>query len=378
MKRRLSSLATLGVAAALAVALVACQQAAPAPTPAPAKPTAAPAAAPTKAPAAEPTKAPAAPAPTKAPAAEPTKAPAAKLDYPTKPIELIVHTTPGDGIDLMLRAMNDIITKEKWVSQPTNVVNKSGGSGATALGYIVSKSSDPHFLITTQSSQLTASMRNKLDVSWKDLSPIAGIMSEANVPVVRYDSPFKDMKDLIAAAKKAPKAVSAGTGVMGGADTIVLWRLEKATGVTFNTIASTGGGGENMVKLLGGNVDFILVNPSEAIAQVEAKKARFLGISTGKRDPNMPDIPTFKEQGIDLETGSFRGISGTKAMTPEIVKYWEDVFKKTVQSDAWKKYLKDNICMDWWLPTSEFKTFLDKEAKVLEEAIRAMGLYKGN
>lgn len=371
LRRSVLCIAVLCTLASALVVATACSSPAPAPTPtqAPkgAQPTSAPAAAPTKAPA---------PAPTKAPAAQPTAAPAAKLDYPTKPIEFVVHTSPGDGIDLMLRTLQDIITKEKMVSQPVNVINKTGGSGATAMGYIASKAGDPHFLITTQPSQITTPIRNKLNVSYKDFTPIAMIMSESVVVVVRNESPFKTMKELIDAAKKAPKSVSQGTGVMGGSDTIFSHRVSKATGVQFNLISSSGGGGENMVKLLGGNVDFITVNPSEAMGQVEAKKVRLLAISSAKCSPLLPDVPTLKEQGINVVHDSFRGMMGTKGMSPEIVKYWEDAFQKVAKTDAWKKYLKDNVVDDLFMPGKELATYLDEQQKIYQEVLDEMGLVK--
>ncbi len=325
--------------------------------------------------AAEPTKAAAPAAATTAPAAAPTKA-AAKIDYPTKAVEFVVHTSPGDGIDLMLRTAQDIINKEKMVSQTINVINKTGGSGATAMGYIASKANDPHFLVSTQPSGITTPLRNKMDVSYKDFTPIAMMMSESSVIVVRNESPLKSMADLIAAAKKAPKSVSMGSGVMGAADTVLGHLVAKATGVEFNVIPSPDGGGANMVKLLGGNVDFIVTNPSEAVGQLEAKKVRVLAISSAKRSPELPDVPTLKEQGIDVEFDSFRGIMGTKGMSPEIVAYWEGVFEKVTKTPAWAKYLKDSVVMDTFMKHEDLSKYLDNQQKMYTNVLGDMGLLK--
>lgn len=365
MKRAAIRIVALMAVASLMATAIACGGGAPAPTATPA-----PKAAQPTTPAAEPTKPAAAPAPTKAAAAP------ASSWAPSKAVEFVVHTNPGDGIDLMLRTLQDIISKEKWVTQTINVMNKSGGSGATAMGYVATKAGDPHYLITTQPSGITTPLRNKLNVSYKDFTPVSMIMTEPVVAVVKHDSPFKTMKELIEEAKKAPKKVSMGTGVMGASDTIFAHKIEKAAGVQFNIIPSSGGGGENMVKLLGGNVDFIAVNPSEAMGQVDAKKVRLLAISSDKRSPYIPDVPTLKEQGVNATHTSFRGMLGTKDMPADAVKFWEDTFKKTVATDAWKKFLKDNVIEDYYMPGKELGAFLVEEEKIYKEILDAMGLLK--
>ncbi|MFZ5633540.1 MAG: tripartite tricarboxylate transporter substrate binding protein [Bacillota bacterium] len=298
-----------------------------------------------------------------------------KSSYPSKPVEFVVHTNPGDGVDLFIRTAADIINKEKLSSQPVNVVNKVGGSGAVAMGYVSGKEGDNHILITSQPSTLTTPLRNNLGVGYKDFTPVCRVIAEESVVAVRADSPYKSMSDLIAAAKKAPKSISHGTGVLGAADTVLDFLISKATGAQFN-IVSFKGGGENIVALLGGNVDFVSVNPSEVIGQVEAGKVRLIGIASEKRLPKLPDVPTLKEQGIDVVFQSFRAVSGPKGMSPEAVKYWEDVFKKVTQTEAWKKYLNDNMISDVYCGSQEFGKYLDEQDKMYKEVLTEMGVLK--
>lgn len=298
-----------------------------------------------------------------------------KAAYPSKPMEFVVHTNPGDGVDLFIRTAADIINKEKLSSQPVNVVNKVGGSGAVAMGFVSGKEGDNHVLITSQPSTLTTPVRNNLGIRYKDFTPVCRVIAEESVVAVKADSPYKTMSDLINAAKQKPKIISHGTGVLGAADTILDFLISKATGAQFNVV-SFKGGGENLVALLGGNVDFISVNPSEVIGQVEAGKVRLIGIASEKRLPKLTDVPTLKEQGINVVFQSFRAVAGPKGMSPEAVKYWEDTFKKVTQTEAWKKYLNDNLISDVYCGSQEFGKYLDEQDKMYKEVLTQMGVLK--
>ncbi|MFZ5648581.1 MAG: Bug family tripartite tricarboxylate transporter substrate binding protein [Bacillota bacterium] len=300
---------------------------------------------------------------------------AGKQSYPSKPVEFVVHTNPGDGVDLFIRTAADIINKEKLFPQPVNVINKVGGSGAVAMGYVSGKEGENHTLITSQPSTLTTPLRNNLGIGYKDFTHIARVIAEESVVAVRADSPYKTMSDLIAEAKKKPKGVSHGTGVLGAADTVLDFLIAKATGVQFNVV-SFKGGGENIVALLGGNVDFVTVNPSEVIGQVEAGKVRLIGIASDKRLPKLPDVPTLKEQGIDVVFQSFRGVSGPKGMSPEAVKFWEDAFKKVAATEAWKKYLNDNMISDVYLAGQEYGKYMEEQDKMYSSVLKEMGVLK--
>ena len=298
-----------------------------------------------------------------------------KDTYPDKPVEFVVHTNPGDGVETFIRTAGDTMNKEKMVGQPINIINKVGGSGAAAMSYVADKKSDQYTLITAQPSTLTTPLRNNLKVSYKNFTPICNMIAEESVVAVRTESPFKSMSDLIEAAKKSPKSVSHGVEVLGSADTILDYMIAKKTGVQFNMI-SFKGGSENMIALLGGNVDFITVNPSEAVGQVQAGKVRLLGVASNKRMAKLPDVPTLKEQGIDVVFQSFRGVNGTAEMKPETVKYWEDAFKKVTQAPAWKKYLEDNYITDTYMNSADFSKYLAEQEVMYKEILTEMGVIK--
>lgn len=302
------------------------------------------------------------------------KAPASK--YPEKPIEFVVHTKPGAGADILARTVSDILSKEKMVAQPITVANKSGGSGAVAFSYVAEKKSDPYVLLAAQPTLVTTSLKSGgSNFSIKSFAPLAGLAADESVVVVKADSKYKNMEDLISAAKKAPKAVSQGGGAIGASDSIVGHLIQKATGVTFNYV-SFGTGGEVPPALLGGNVDFIVANPAEVQGLVEGKKLRIIGVAADKRMEGAPDVPTLKEQGINVVYQSFRGIVAPAGIPADAAAYWEGVLEKMTKTEAWKKYLKDNSLTPSFMKSADFGKYLEEQTKIYEVVMKEMGQLK--
>ncbi|HEX3059453.1 MAG TPA: tripartite tricarboxylate transporter substrate-binding protein, partial [Usitatibacter sp.] len=203
-------------------------------------------------------------------------APAAAQWKPTKPVDLIVHTGPGGGSDLLARAMVTMIEKEKLVPVRINVINKPGGNGAVAAAALVEKKGDANTigLITSVwiAGPLTSS---EAKVTVHDLKPIAQLMLEPAVFVVRADSPYKTLKDFIEAAKARPGALKQSGGSVTSRDNIIRLSLQHATGAKW-AFVSFQGGGERLAALLGGHVDIMVIEPQEAGEQVRAGKLRVL------------------------------------------------------------------------------------------------------
>ncbi|MFZ5633542.1 MAG: tripartite tricarboxylate transporter substrate binding protein [Bacillota bacterium] len=296
-----------------------------------------------------------------------------KDSFPSKPLEFVAHTNPGDGADIFMRTLADTLTKDGIVKQPINVVNKVGGSGAVMMGYLQAKAGDPHYLMPAQVSLLTTPLRNNLGVTYKDFTPVALLVTDEMVVAVRNESPYKSMKDIIEAAKKQPKSVNQGGGVYGGSDSILGYLIEKATGVKFNFITFKGGG-EAVVALLGGNCDFIAMNPAEVAGQVEAKKMRLVAVASDKRLEAYPDVPTLKEQGIDVVFQSFRGVAAPKDISKEALASLEQYMKKAMESETWKKYIKDNSLTPNFKNSADFAAYLDRQNELYKNVYKEMGL----
>lgn len=261
----------------------------------------------------------------------------------TKPIEFVCHAGVGGGSDIMARMMQGVIEREKLTSQPIAVVNRAGGGGAIAFAYVAGKKGDPHFWLTATTSFLTTPLLGKSKYTYRDFTALTNLAYDDFFIAVRAGSPYKTMKDLIADAKKRPGDIKVGGTYAPGTDALISHLVEKETGTRFNYIPYKSGG-EAMIALLGGHLDMMFPNPGEALAQLEAKKVRILGVASQKRLEEAPEIPTLREQGINVAFQQVRSIAAPKDIPPEAVRYYEDLFRRLADSKTWKeKYIKENM-----------------------------------
>ena len=260
---------------------------------------------------------------------------------PDKPVEFVVQSAAGGGSDLFARTMAKVLADEKIVTVPVNVVNKPGGSGAIAYSYLHRKKGDPHVIATATGGYITTPVLGQSPVSYKDFTNVAVLCVEDYVGVVRADSPYKSLKDLIAAAKQKPNSIRVGGTGPAGSDAIIRNRIEKAAKVQLNYIVFLSGGEVN-AALLGGNVDFASPNPSEATQLVKAGRLRPLAMFSPQRLDNWKDVPTAREQGVDVTLDQFRGLVAASGLTREQSLFWQNAMVKTFQSAGFKKYLEEN------------------------------------
>lgn len=295
--------------------------------------------------------------------------------FPEKPITLIVQSSAGGGSDIFARTLAAAFEKDKLLSQPIAVENKSGGSGAVAFAYTAGKKGDPYFMQTAVANFLTTPLQGKSQVSYKDFTPLANFAFDEYVVLVKAESKYKSMKDVMDDAKAKPKEIKVGGSELGASDSIATYLLEKAAGVKFNYIVFTGGG-EVTAALLGGHVDVIIGNPGEAMEMVKAGKMRALGVFAEKRLGGWPDLPTMKEQGIDAVYVQNRGLVAPGDIPADARKVLEDALKKYTTTETWKKYIKENFLTDAWMDGATFGKWLESENTRYAGILKEMGLIK--
>jgi putative tricarboxylic transport membrane protein len=299
--------------------------------------------------------------------------PVARLDYPKNDLEIVVHTSPGDGADMYVRAISEAINKNKLMPVVTVVINKTGGSGANMYNYMKQKKGNPYYLMTCQPNILTSPIRNNLDVTYVDFTPVAGLAIENLVIAVNAKSNIMNMQDLIREASKGPKAVTQAGGTAGATEYFLSYKIEQETGVVFNLLPHAGGGSEAMITLLSGNADFMIADPSEVIGQVEANTLRIIAVGTRERIPLVPDVPTVIEQGINASIEKFLGVAMPGDIPEEIQAYMADVMKKVTETKEWKDYCVNNGLMTNYMNTAEFMAFLKEQNTVFRNYITSYG-----
>ena len=294
---------------------------------------------------------------------------------PTKPVDVIVHTGPGGGSDLLARAVVQMIEKEKLVPVRMQVLNRPGGNGAVAAAALAEKKDDAHTIGFITSVWIAGPLTSS---EWKvtvhDLKPIAQLLYEPAVFAVRADSPYKTLKDFIDAAKAKPGQLKQSGGSVTSRDNIVRQSLQQATGARW-AFVSFQGGGERLAALLGGHVDIMVIEPQEAGEQVRAGKLRVLAQVTDNRLPGYPGVPTLKEAGFNVNpTPQIRAVVAPPQQPDDASRYWEGVFNKLRASESWKKYVADNQLEERFTGGAQLKGAMAEIERELKETYTAAGV----
>ena len=301
--------------------------------------------------------------------------PAASQEFkPSKQIETVVHTGPGGGSDLFARAIAEMLQKEKLISQRMQVVNKSGGGPAVAMAYLAEKKGDTHTVGFYTGVWVTNPLTTvEATVTLKDLTPVTRLVLEPAVIAVKADSPYKTVKDFIEAAKKNPKQLNQSGGTILSRDNLMRLLLQKATGAQWNFI-SFPSGGERLSNLLGGHVQMMVIEPQEAGEQIRAGNLRVIATLTEKRLASLPNVPTIKEQGIDVPLiPQARGLLLPPAAPKEVIAYWEGVFDAFVKTPTWKQYVEQNQFEDAYLKGAALNKFIDALKDQMREVLKEAG-----
>ncbi len=220
---------------------------------------------------------------------------------PSKPVEMIVHTGPGGGSDLLARAIATMLEKEKLLPVRMQVLNRAGGNGAVAAAAIAERKDDPHTIGLVTSVWIAGPLTtSEAKVTLHDLKPVAGLLLDPAVFAVRADSPYKTLREFIEAAKAQPGQLKQSGGSVTSRDNIIRQSLQAATGARW-AFVSFPGGGERLAALLGGHVDIMVIEPQEAGEQVRAGKMRVLAQLSERPLPGYPGVPTLKEAGYDIK-----------------------------------------------------------------------------
>ncbi len=300
--------------------------------------------------------------------------------YPARPLEIVAPAGAGGGWDTIARTVQRALETEKLYSQPITVQNKVGGGGAVGLAYMFTKKSDDYELVVYSPPLIINTLNKTFENNYKELTPLAKLITDYQVILVKADSPYKTMGDLMAALKKDPGAVKfAGASSPGSMDHLAIAKLAKAAGiepgklsyVAFNDV------GSGMTALLGGNVGFMSTGVGEAIPQVEAKTVRALGVSSAERRGGvMKDVPTWKEAGFNVTYEVWRGIFGAPGMSADAKKWWGDSLKKMVGAKTWKDSLEKLQWVDAYADADSFSKFLADEEKSYKELMSDTGFIK--
>jgi tripartite-type tricarboxylate transporter receptor subunit TctC len=262
--------------------------------------------------------------------------------YPSKPITAIVPMAAGGSSDLMARAIEKFWTR--YSPQPLVIVNKPGGGGVVGTEQVVRSRPDGYMLYIGYGSGHDVVMPSLQKMPYdplKDLIAVARVSIHSVVIVTGAKSPFNSIKDVVEYSKKEGKPVTTAVSVKAGAVDIALTAFGKAAGVNIVTVPFSGGA-EATTALAGGHLMIGGGHPSEVIPHIKSGRFKPLAVVLPQRDPTLPNVPTLKEQGIDVATwGSIKGVAAPAGTPKEVVKYIEGTLRKICNDADFKKTMAD-------------------------------------
>ncbi len=304
-----------------------------------------------------------------------TVAPALAQFTPSRPLEIVAHGGPGSGNDGFARTIAALFEQEKLLPVRVQISNKPGGGSTTASAYMASKAGDAHTLAVFTNIWLTDPLvQQAAQVNlYKTLTPVARMVIEPGLFVVRADAPWKTLKDFLEDAKANPGKLKMSGGSITARENLVRQILMKQTGANYAFI-SFPSGSERMAALLGGHVNLMMIDPGEGIEQVRAGKLKVLAQLADARLPAFKDVPTVKESGYELpKIPQIRGLVGPPNMPADALAYYEGVMKRLSQSAGWKKYLESNYFEDGNLSAVASKKFLEEYEGDIRVQLQATG-----
>ena len=292
-----------------------------------------------------------------------------------KSLEILVPAAPGGGWDQTARAMQEVLQAEQLASR-IQVTNIPGAGGTIGLAqFVTSKEGKGNAVMTGGSVMMGAIIMNQSAVSLDDVTPLARLTGEYGVLVVPADSAIKSVQDLVAKLKADPGSVSWGGGSAGGTDQILAGLIAKSAGVEATKVnyIAHGGGGEALSSILGGHVTVGVSGWQEFAPQVAAGKLRAIGIAAPERVPGI-DVPTLKEQGIDIELVSWRAVFAPPGIKDKDLATLSDAIGKMVKSASWQSVLTERGWLDLYQPHDQFVVSLKEEGEATAAVLKELGL----
>ena len=297
---------------------------------------------------------------------------AAALAYPDKPVQYIIPFTPGGESDIAARLQQQVF-KTRF-NQDLIVVNKPGAGGALAWSQMNAMPADGHTIVGVNLPHIVLQPLEG-DVGYKtvDVTPVYFFHYTPDALIVAADSPFKSVDDLVKAAKAKPDTVTiAGSGT-NSANHLAATRFDNEMKIK-TTYVPFKGTGDMISSILGGHVAAAMSYSTLAISQ--KGKMRMLAVATEKRLPQFPDVPTFKEIGLDWVDGAYRGIGVPKSTSPEVRKQVSDMMDAINKDPALRKQMLEGGFEVTDIGIDKMNDFMKERTAAYMKAAKLMGLAK--
>lgn len=301
-------------------------------------------------------------------------APSQAVEFPCSTAKLIVPWSPGGGTDVIFRIFTEAVN-QTGVDPRLQVVNISGQGGNKGAREARKARPDGCTLFAIHQSALTSYLNGRVDFTWDAFEPVSMLTRTAPIIGANPDVPWNNVTELVAAAKAAPGTLLTG-GTLGSTSHFWFLLLEDATGIKLKHV-SYDGTRQRMTALLAKNIQLGEINLAAAVKHIQTGKLKALGIATEERNPLIPDVPTLREQGIDMVDGTYRGISAPKGTPADKVRFWADAFAKAAKSPEVVNSLKAKGTEVRYLDAAQSTEYWRSTFAKWKAIATKVGMYKG-
>lgn len=292
--------------------------------------------------------------------------------YPKGPINFIVPWGAGGGSDIGCRILASVA--EKYLGAPLVIQNKPGAGGAIGWAGLAASRPDGYTIaLNNIPAMVLVPLMNQVSYDFRDFEPIMLLVDDPALLMVKKDGRFKTFADFLKYAKENPGALTVGTSGAGTDSHLVVEMMSDKLGVKLNPVPFDGAN-QSVTSMLGGHTDASLPKTSESIAAMDSGQGLLLGVFTDARLPQYPDLPTMKEQGLDISYSSSRGLVAPKGTPPEIVAFIRDSLKKATEDPGYIEKMKNAGLPIVYMDGKDFKKFYIEQYEGFKPVVEKLGL----
>ena len=308
-----------------------------------------------------------------------TRSATAQETYPARPVTFINPFPPGGAVDVVARPLAAVL--EPILKQPMVIETKAGAAGQVGAQFAASVKPDGytllmHIVSISGFAEVDKLFGRPVKFTRDDFIPISRFIADPMVLVVNDKQPYQTIKEFVDDAKKRPNEIIFSSSGLYGALHLPTALFAKAAGIQMRHLP-TAGGGPALTAILGNNSQVLVSSIAAASAQMKAGKLRPLAGFGAQRAPALPNVPTMKELGYDVEFYLWVGMFAPKGTPAPIITTLRDASKKAAADDKFKQAMT-NLGQDVaYLDQAEFKAFWDADAKRVEDAVRSIGKVEG-
>ncbi len=294
--------------------------------------------------------------------------PAAQSKFPEREVVLVCPWPPGGSSDLLARAVAQVASKN--LSKPMVVINRDGANGIIATTELAKTKPDGYTISVGTNGLFTTQPFAQKNLGYKqgDFDFLVGLTNEPILLTVNADSPYKTLDELVAAAKEKNLIIKFSNSGAGGVPQLALTYLFQLADVKSQSVPFKGGA-PALTALLGGHVDAAASHPGEAIPHIKAGKLRALAISSVQRFPSLPDVPTMKEKGYNIDIGVKKYIFAPKDLPADVRKQLVDVLQKVIADPEFKKSMADINLMVEPMTSKEITDYFAQQSPIMKKLL---------